>query len=165
LPLSLGSIQALEQLDAKNNSLSTFTSPFPQKSAYSNLNYLDLSANRIKVIPKDVLGLRKLRTLHLSYNSITDVECLWNPNFLPQIEILDLSNNQIQEISDHVGNKKSLNYLNLENNNLTKIPTCIGFMALSGFKIDGNPLKLIKRAIITKGTVPILNYLRDKHQG
>lgn len=50
----------------------------------------------------------------------------------------------------------SLNYINLENNNLGKIPTVLGFMKLSGLKIDGNPLKLIKRAVIDKGTVAIL---------
>jgi len=38
-------------------------------------------------------------------------------------------------------------------------------MKLSGLKIDGNPLKLIKRAVIDKGTVAILDYLRTKHTG
>lgn len=50
----------------------------------------------------------------------------------------------------------SLNYLNVENNSLTKIPTVLGFMKLSGLKIDGNPLKLIKRTVIDKGTVAIM---------
>jgi Leucine-rich repeat (LRR) protein len=59
----------------------------------------------------------------------------------------------------------SLNYLNVENNNLSKVPTVLGFMKLSGLKIDGNPLKLIKRAVIDKGTVAILDYLRTKHSG
>lgn len=38
-------------------------------------------------------------------------------------------------------------------------------MKLSGLKIDGNPVKLIKRTVIDKGTVSILDYLRTKHQG
>lgn len=38
-------------------------------------------------------------------------------------------------------------------------------MKLSGLKIDGNPLKLIKRTVIDKGTVAILDYLRTKHVG
>lgn len=53
----------------------------------------------------------------------------------------------------------------MENNNLSKIPTVLGFMKLSGLKIDGNPLKLIKRAVIDKGTAAILDYLRTKHSG
>jgi hypothetical protein len=38
-------------------------------------------------------------------------------------------------------------------------------MKLSGLKIDGNPLKLIKRTVIDKGTVAIMDYLRTKHTG
>ena len=38
-------------------------------------------------------------------------------------------------------------------------------MRLSGLKIDGNPLKLIKRAVIDKGTVAIMDHLRTKHAG
>lgn len=38
-------------------------------------------------------------------------------------------------------------------------------MKLLGLKIDGNPLKLIKRQVIEKGTVAIMDFLRNKHQG
>lgn len=78
---------------------------------------------------------------------------------------MDVSNNQINDISDNIYMRVSLNYLNVENNNLSKVPTVLGFMKLSGLKIDGNPLKLIKRAVIDKGTVAILDYLRTKHSG
>ena len=69
------------------------------------------------------------------------------------------------DISDEVCNKFTLNFLNVENNNLTKLPTVLGFMKLSSLKVDGNPLKLIKRAIIDKGTVALLDFLRMKHTG
>ena len=69
------------------------------------------------------------------------------------------------DISDNVYKRVGLNYLNIENNSLTKIPTLLGFMRLSGLKIDGNPLKLIKRTVIDKGTVAIMDYLRTKHIG
>ena len=76
-----------------------------------------------------------------------------------------MSSNQLTNISDAIFCKSSLNYLNLENNNLSKIPTVLGFMKLLGLKIDGNPLKLIKRQVIDKGTVAIMDYLRNKHSG
>jgi Leucine-rich repeat (LRR) protein len=79
-----------------------------------------------------------------------------NPRLVPFLEVLDVSNNRIEDISDGIYLRVGLNYLNVENNNLTKIPTVLGFMKLSGLKIDGNPLKLIKRAVIDKGTVAIL---------
>lgn len=48
---------------------------------------------------------------------------------------------------------------------MSRIPTILGFMKLSGLKIDGNPLKLIKRTVIEKGTVAIMEHLRTKHVG
>ena len=132
---------------------------------FPSLHYLDLSGNRLAHVPKGVLNLPKVRTLHLSYNNIADVSVLWNPKILTEIEVIDVSNNKIMEISDDVYHRVGLNYLNVENNSLTKIPTVLGFMKLSGLKIDGNPLKLIKRTVIDKGTVSILDYLRTKHVG
>ncbi len=64
-----------------------------------------------------------------------------------------MSNNSLTEISDDVYNKTTLNFLNVENNSLTKLPTVLGFMRLSSLKVDGNPLKLIKRTVIDRGTV------------
>lgn len=82
------------------------------------------------------------------------------------LEILDVSNNGLTELSDLVYNKaQRLNFLNIENNNLTKIPTVLGFMKLSALKVDGNPLKLIKRTVIDKGTIALLDFLRTKHVG
>jgi Leucine-rich repeat (LRR) protein len=81
------------------------------------------------------------------------------------LEILDVSNNIIEDISDLVFMKQNLNYLNLENNNLTRLPTVLGFMKLMGLKVDGNPLKMIKRQVIEKGTVVLMEFLRTKHQG
>lgn len=61
--------------------------------------------------------------------------------------------------------KPALNFLNVENNSLTKLPTLLGFMKLSALKVDGNPLKLIKRTVIDKGTIALLDFLRTKHVG
>ena len=80
---------------------------------------------------------------------------------------INVCDNKIRKIGnkDDIFKKVSINYLNIENNNLSRIPTVIGFMKLSGLKIDGNPLKLVKRTVIDKGTVSILDYLRTKHSG
>ena len=48
---------------------------------------------------------------------------------------------------------------------MSRIPTVLGFMKLLGLKVDGNPLKLMKRQVIEKGTVSIMDFLRNKHQG
>lgn len=77
-----------------------------------------------------------------------------------------MSNNQIAEVPDTVKNRWStLNFLNLENNSLLKLPTVLGFMKLTALKVEGNPLKFIKRPVIMKGTVSLLEDLRNKHVG
>ncbi len=78
---------------------------------------------------------------------------------------MDASNNALTDLSDEVYFKAGLNFLNIENNSLTKLPTVLGFMRLSALKVDGNPLKLIKRAVIDKGTVALMEFLRTKHMG
>ena len=75
------------------------------------------------------------------------------------------TDNKLSDVSDDVFNKGTLTFLNLANNNLSKIPTVLGFMKLLGLQIDGNPLKLIKRQVIEKGTVAIMDYLRTRHAG
>jgi Leucine-rich repeat (LRR) protein len=111
------------------------------------------------------LSIPKLRTLLLSFNKIISIEIALSEKVLPYLEIFDVSNNQISNISDSIFHKQSLNYLNVENNNISKLPTVIGFMKLLGLKVDGNPLKLIKRAVIEKGTVALMDFLRTKHSG
>ena len=138
--------------------------PF-QRPFFKSLHYLDLSTNKIAQIPQSILRLPKLRTLMLSYNKLSDIEILWNDEYLPKLGIVEVSSNQLTNVSDEVFCKSSLNDLNLENNNLSKLPTVLGFMKLLGLKIDGNPLKLIKRQVIEKGTVAIMDYLRNKHVG
>lgn len=84
---------------------------------------------------------------------------------MPFLEVLDVSNNALNDLSDDVYYKPTLNFLNIENNSLTKLPTLLGFMKLSSLKVDGNPLKLIKRTVIDKGTIALLDFLRTKHVG
>lgn len=82
------------------------------------------------------------------------------------MSVLDASNNIIDSLSEKIAYfSPILSHINLENNSLNNLPTVIGFMNLSNIKIDGNPFKTIKRAIIDKGTVSILDFLRNRHIG
>ncbi len=132
---------------------------------YPVLKHLDLSGNKFFEIPKTILFLNNLRTLYISYNQIRSIDDVWAKGNLPRLEVLDASNNALTDLSDEVYFKAGLNFLNIENNSLTKLPTVLGFMRLSALKVDGNPLKLIKRAVIDKGTVALMEFLRTKHMG
>jgi Leucine-rich repeat (LRR) protein len=129
------------------------------------LKHLDLSGNKLNEIPKTILLLNNLRTLYVSYNQIRSIDDVWTKGNLGRLEVLDVSNNALIDLSDEVYFKAGLNFLNIENNSLTKLPTVLGFMKLSALKVDGNPLKLIKRTVIEKGTVALMDFLRTKHVG
>lgn len=118
-----------------------------------------------RISPIIAQGIPNLRVLNLAYNSISDVTPLYSAN-LDLLEVLDLSNNAISNLTSEIAyTMPSLSSLNLENNGIQKLPTELGFMKLKAIKIDGNPLKLINRAIIDKGTVTIMDFLRNRHVG
>lgn len=165
LPDDILRLSSLEQLEIKKNKLDDFGT-VKAPLMLDRLYLLDLSVNKIGRIPAVVLRLPRLRILHLSYNKLESADELFAMDVLPLLEILDLSNNHLNEIHESIANKYStLNFLNVENNAIGKLPTVLGFMKLTALKVDGNPLKLIKRSVIDKGTVALLEDLRMKHQG
>lgn len=57
----------------------------------------------------------------------------------------------------------SLGQLTLINNDLNKLPPLLGYhKKLNMLSVEGNPLKSIRRAVIEKGTVSVLQFLKDK---
>ena len=78
--------------------------------------------------------------------------------------MIDIGNNKIREIPVAlVFYLANLNSLAMVNNDVTGMPSWIGFhKRLSTLQIDGNPLKMIRRQIVDRGTQEIMRYLRDK---
>lgn len=160
-------LKNLQEIEIRKNKLQHF---LPNVNIYKiqwdSLVLLDLSMNNVKIIPNIITNLKNLRVLQMGFNLINNIDILFTEK-LANLEVLNFSNNKIDSISDEIYIlNKNLNFLNIENNNLTVIPTIIGFMkTLKNIQIDGNPLKQIRRNIIEKGSVEILNYLRTRHIG
>ncbi|EWS71822.1 hypothetical protein TTHERM_000716187 (macronuclear) [Tetrahymena thermophila SB210] len=172
LPQSILQLRQLQSLEFKQNNIEYFFDNNSQLKqcwqVFPNLQHLDLSINKLKSISGLIISfMPSLRVLNLAYNQISDLSPLFSTSAkLNKLEVIDVSNNSLQELSEQIAyTLPMLQNLNLENNNLQKIPTELGFMKLKTLKIDGNPLKLIKRAVIEKGTVSILDYLRTRHVG
>ena len=48
---------------------------------------------------------------------------------------------------------QNLNFFNIQNNELKNLPNGLGMIKkLKSLNIDGNPIKLIRRAVLDKGT-------------
>ncbi|CAL5341938.1 unnamed protein product [Camellia sinensis] len=114
----------------------------PEHPAFSSLPLLQelyLRRMRISEIPSDLLGLQKLR-------------------------VLDLSQNSLHSVPEGFKILTSLTELDLSDNNITTLPPELGLLepTLQVLRLDGNPLKSIRRTILDRGTKAVLTYLRDK---
>ena len=160
-PYGLELVESLQELELQGNRLKEFY----QKASWPLMKSLDLARNLLTKIPLVVTNLTALRTLNLAYNQIMDFRPLCCQS-LAGINVLDLSNNKITEIPETLWVfMRGLTHLNLENNDIAKIQSEIGFMKLQSLKIEGNPIKLMRRGVLEKGTVEILGYLRSRHEG
>ncbi|KAJ0101864.1 hypothetical protein Patl1_04608 [Pistacia atlantica] len=128
--------------------LSYNVASLPENPAFSSLPLLqELYLRRVQLheIPSDILSLQQLR-------------------------ILDLSQNSLQSIPEGLKNLTSLTELDLSDNNISALPPpgAVGSMAgllepsLQALRLDGNPLRSIRRTILDRGTKAVLKYLKDK---
>ncbi|MBO4741651.1 MAG: leucine-rich repeat domain-containing protein [Bacteroidales bacterium] len=98
-----------------------------------NLEYLDLSWNKIHTIPKEIGALANLISLNMNYNRLDSIpKEIAN---LQKLTTLILSRNRILELPDEMGGMANLQTLNLLSNGIKKLP--------DNFKNLDNTLQLI----------------------
>ncbi|XP_054815710.1 plant intracellular Ras-group-related LRR protein 6 isoform X1 [Prosopis cineraria] len=136
-PGGFKTVPMLQILDLSGNAAS-----LPNGPAFSNMPHLQelyLRRMQLSEVPSDVLMLSQLR-------------------------ILDLSQNSLQSIPSGFKNLTSLTELDLSNNNISVLPPELGLLesSLLALRLDGNPLRSIRRTILDKGTKAVLKYLKDK---
>ena len=168
-------LSKLITLDLSNNQIvQLFYMITPQNVQMDNLRLINLSKNKIIKIPSFLKYLSKLDNLAFSYNSISDFTKLARQgNFIYRymyiefgnLSSLDASNNQINTVPSSITiYLTKLVFLDIRNNNITRIPSSLGTMEkLQTLGVDGNPLKLIRMAIIQKGPGAVIQYLRERY--
>ncbi|KAJ7948631.1 Plant intracellular Ras-group-related LRR protein [Quillaja saponaria] len=130
-------VSMLQILDLSGNADSLPISP--AFSCLPHLQELYLRRMQLKEVPSDILSLHQLRVLALSQNSL-------------------------ESIPVGLKNLTSLTELDLSDNNILALPPELGLLELSlqALRLDGNPLRSIRRTILDKGTKAVLKYLKDK---
>jgi hypothetical protein len=91
---------------------------------FASLQTLDLSGNRLKLIPSQIHDLVSLQELHLNGNQIVTI----SPEIgaCRKLEKLNLANNRVAALPAEIGRLTALEELNLAGNALTTIPEDIG---------------------------------------
>ncbi len=109
---------------------------------------LDLSQTGLAALPGEALGLQALRRLTLSGNRLAQLP----PELarLTRLEELDVSNNDLASLPPQLG------WL------APPGPGGGGHGSLRALSLEGNPLRLIRRPILERGTLAVLEYLRDR---
>jgi len=185
LPVELSSCSSLEALTLSKNKIKEW--PGAILKSLSNLSCLKLDYNPLQQIPSDGFqAAPKIQILDLSgnpgclpehpaFSSLPQLQELYLRRMhiseipsdllgLQKLRVLDLSQNSLHLIPDGIKNLTSLTELDLSDNNISTLPAELGLLepSLQVLKLDGNPLRSIRRAILDRGTKAVLNYLKDK---
>ncbi|KAG9350882.1 hypothetical protein JZ751_024771 [Albula glossodonta] len=160
LPLGISGLQSLKLLDCTRNQLETVP---PVLANMVSLEQLYLRHNKLRILP-EFPSCQVLKELHLGNNQIEVVEAE-HLSHLSALSILELRDNKVKSLPDDITLLKGLERLDLANNDISSLPYALGNMPkLKMLTLDGNPLRTIRRDLLTKGTNELLKYLRSRIQ-
>uniref|UniRef100_J3N541 Rx N-terminal domain-containing protein n=1 Tax=Oryza brachyantha TaxID=4533 RepID=J3N541_ORYBR len=121
LPSTIGSLRYLTKLDLHSNQLINLPDTFGE---LSNLIDLDLHANQLKSLPSSFGNLMSLANLDLSSNMLKALpDCLGK---LTNLRRLIVETNELEELPYTIGSCTSLVELRLDFNQLKALPEAIG---------------------------------------
>ncbi|KAK1896532.1 Leucine-rich repeat-containing protein 40 [Dissostichus eleginoides] len=180
LPSSLGRLTSLQKLTLSHNKLSALPDSVAQ---LKNLKLLDCSNNQLTVISVSLSEMLALEQLYLRHNKLRALPKLPAPalkelyvgnnhiekleaeqlSCLKAISLLELRDNKIQTLPEQISTLSTLTRLDLTNNDLSTLPASISLLPdLKVLLLEGNPLRGIRRDLLTKGTNELLKYLRGR---
>ncbi|XP_042371860.1 leucine-rich repeat-containing protein 40 [Plectropomus leopardus] len=180
LPSSLGRLACLQTLNLSHNQLSCLPDCLAQ---LSNVKLLDCSNNQLTDIPASISEMTALEQLYLRHNKLRLLPKLPAPalkelyvgnNQIEQLEteklaclsaisLLELRDNKIKILPEQITLLSTLTRLDLTNNDIATLPATLSLLPnLKVLLLEGNPLRGIRRDLLTKGTNELLKYLRGR---
>uniref|UniRef100_A0A6I8PA57 Leucine-rich repeat-containing protein 40 n=1 Tax=Ornithorhynchus anatinus TaxID=9258 RepID=A0A6I8PA57_ORNAN len=158
LPTEISGMKRLKQLDCTCNLLETIPS---ELASMESLELLYLRRNKLRSIPEFPF-CRSLKELHVGENQI-EVIGAEHLKHLSSINVLDLRDNKLKSIPDEITLLQALERLDLTNNDISSLPYALGNLPhLKFLALEGNPMRTIRRDLLTKGTQELMKYLRSK---
>ncbi|KAJ3417356.1 Leucine-rich repeat-containing protein 40 [Chytridiales sp. JEL 0842] len=185
LPSTTSTLKNLASLNLASNTLQSL----PSLANMTSLTHLNVSHNKLTTIG-DLSGCLKLQDINASENAIGTIFTGGNMSLnFPALVRLDLRVNRISTLTCSVAiqtpvlkdlllssnllasisgsgiieSSKALDTLDIKDNNFSHIPVeVLDLPLLKKLFVDGNPIRVPRRAIIEKGTAAILQYMRER---
>ena len=167
LPFGLSSCTKLEQLDCAANRIRSVPS-LESLECLKVLNAMDNALKRCPELPvvSRLEGIGSgLEFLNLAFNELTLVP----PSLIlhEKLSEVHLQNNKLAVLDAAFAEMTSLKLLDLSNNSLQDVPYELGYcVPLVSLLIDGNPIRSIRRTLITRqgsnSTEALKEFLRTR---
>lgn len=134
-------------LDLSGLNLSRLPDIFNHSTFSLGLRSLDLSKNRLRVLPREIGQLRVLEQLFVSKNQLETLPA--EIGQLSSLTLLTLNRNQLQTLPPAIGQLTRLEYLSVcRNPRMTTVPREIGWLgSLQHLYLDYNQLRELPRTI------------------
>mmetsp|Transcript_5191 Transcript_5191/g.10127 ORF Transcript_5191/g.10127 Transcript_5191/m.10127 type:complete len:412 (-) Transcript_5191:199-1434(-) len=136
LPESLQKMTDLKLFHASHNLIEAI--PPNILLAFKNLESMDFSANRLRMIPSTIKGCKSLCFLDVSHNRLRALPA--ELGSLPHLHTIYARGNKLRGLPDSFGNSRSLEDLDLRHNRLTTAPACFASLRLKRARIRDNPI-------------------------
>lgn len=158
IPQSVALMTSLEFIDLSENNLTTF----PDLSRLQRLTYLDLTQNQLISIPSLPIS-GSLDRLHLGYNKISNLDMESLNRINTTLTDLILHDNCLFSIPSEISAFAKLKAIDFSNNSISDIPAAVGWMpSLQRFQIEGNPIRTIRRTLLSQSTEDLKKYLKTR---
>lgn len=119
IPSHISNLKSLQVLVLRNNQITQL----PEISNLIGLRNLDLSNNKFKIFPIQIIELGNLESLSLSFNYLEELPT--EIAKLLSLKIIQLDHNQLEEVASDLFNLPKLRALELGYNQLTKLPASV----------------------------------------
>ncbi|XP_061593396.1 leucine-rich repeat-containing protein 40 [Cololabis saira] len=180
LPSGLGSLAALQKVNVCHNQLSCLPDGLSQ---LTSVKLLDCSNNLLSDVPASLSHMLSLEQLYLRHNKLRRLPQIPAPALkelyvgnnqiellepetlagLTAISLLELRDNKIKVLPEQITLLTTLTRLDLTNNDVGTLPASLSLLPdLKVLLLEGNPLRGIRRDLLTKGTNELLKYLRGR---
>ncbi|KAI4894986.1 hypothetical protein NFI96_010794 [Prochilodus magdalenae] len=160
LPPAISEMKNLRLLDCSRNHLESVP---PVLAQMASLEQLYLRHNKLRFLP-ELPSCKTLKELHCGNNQIEVLEAA-HLKHLSSLSVLELRDNKVKSLPEEITLLQGLERLDLTNNDISSVPFGLGTLPkLTSLALEGNPLRTIRRELLTKGTSELMKYLRSRIQ-